>query len=139
MTMKKRSSEITAHFRSDIKTVWDTVTNNEDYRWRSDLSHVEITNEENSFIEYTHKGQATKFTITKKNPYKEYAFDLENKLFTGSWKGLFCRIEAGGTKVIFREDILIHNFFIRFLSYFLMNLKKMQGQYIMDLKKKLGE
>jgi hypothetical protein len=60
-------------------------------------------------------------------------------MFNGFWTGYFSETETGGTKVIFKENIFIKNPVIKILSYFLMDLKKMQNIYISDLKKKLGE
>lgn len=135
---KVRTSEVTTYFNSNIKVVWDVVTNNKEYKWRSDIEKIEILNE-GEFIEYTGNGNSTKFIITKKKPYSEYEFNMKNKMFTGSWTGHFFETENGGTKIIFKENILIKNPIIRVLSYFLMDLKKMQNTYILDLKKKLGE
>ena len=136
---KARKSEITATFKTDIKTVWDVVTNNNDYKWRSDIEHIEIIDNGNTFIEYTPNGISTKFTITKKNLYNRYEFNLENKSFTGSWIGNFSEIKEGGTKIIFTENIFVKNPIIRVLSYLFMDLKKIQNNYILDLKRKLGE
>lgn len=133
-----RTSEVTAYFNSNIKAVWDVVTNNKDYEWRSDIEKIEILSE-GEFIEYTGNGNSTKFIITKKKSYSEYEFNMENKMFTGSWTGHFFETENGGTKIIFKENILIKNPIIRVLSYFLMDLEKMQNTYISDLKNKLEE
>lgn len=136
---KARISEITAYFNSNIESVWNVVTNNRDYKWRSDIERIEILNDKKEFIEYTHSGNATKFIITKNNKYSEYGFNMENKMFTGFWNGYFSETETGGTKIIFKENIFIKNPIIKILSYFLMDLKKMQNTYILDLKRKLGE
>lgn len=68
---KARTSEVTAYFNSNIKSVW-----------------------------------------------------MENKMFTGFWTGYFLETETGGTKIIFKENILIKNSIIKILSYFFMDLKK---------------
>lgn len=136
---KARVAEITAEFNSNIKSVWNTVTNNNDYSWRSDIERVEIYNHGKEFIEYTHNGFATKFIITKKNEYTEYAFNMENKMFTGFWTGNFSETENGGTKIVFKDNIFIKNPIIRVISYIFMDLKKMQNIYISDLRNKLGE
>ena len=136
---KARKSEITATLKTDIKTVWDVVTNNNDYKWRSDIERIEIIDNGNTFIEYTPNGISTKFTITKKNLYNRYEFNLENKNFTGSWVGDFSEIEKGGTKIVFTENIFIKSPIIRVVSYLFMDLKKIQNNYILDLKRKLGE
>ena len=136
---KARKSEITATFKADIKTVWDVVTNNNDYKWRSDIERIDIIDNGNTFIEYTPNGISTKFTITNKSLHDRYEFNLENKNFTGSWVGDFSKIEKGGTKIVFTENIFIKNPVIRILSYLFMDLNKMQNTYILDLKRKLGE
>lgn len=136
---KARTSEITAYFKSDIKTVWQVITDNSNYKWRSDIEKIEIMSDGEEFIEYTHDGNATKFSITKKEQCRKYEFNMENKMFTGNWTGRFEKVEKGGTKIAFTENIFIKNPFIRLLSYFLMDLKKIQNTYITDLKKELGE
>ncbi|WP_026893721.1 hypothetical protein [Clostridiisalibacter paucivorans] len=136
---KWRVSEVIAYFNSDIKSIWDVVTNNEDYKWRSDIERVEIINKGESFIEYNHKGQAVKFTITNKKKYEKYEFRMENKFFYGFWTGTFFSLETGGTKIIFTEKIYIRNPIMKIMSYLFLNLKKMQQNYIVDLKNKLGD
>ena len=134
-----RKSTIIAEFKADKKSVWDVVTNNEDYGWRSDLSKIEVKENGKQFIEYTKGGFATTFTITKKEPYVCYAFDMENQNFHGHWKGLFSQTPEGGTKIEFTEELEIPNKIMEILSYGMMPLKKIQKTYIKDLKRKLGE
>ncbi|APH24034.1 hypothetical protein RSJ21_08665 [Clostridium botulinum] len=136
---KPRTAEVTAYLQSDIKSVWNVVTNNNDYKWRSDIEKIEIINDGKEFIEYTSSGIATKFFITKKEEYSQYKFSMGNKMFTGFWTGHFSKTKNGGTKMVFVENIFIKNPIIKILSYFFMDLKKMQNIYILDLKKKLGE
>ena len=66
-------STVTAQFPCDCKTVWDIVTDNKSYEWRSDLSKIEII-DENRFDEYTRNGFVTHFRITAKEPYREWRF-----------------------------------------------------------------
>ncbi|PIH03467.1 hypothetical protein [Clostridium combesii] len=136
---KPRTAEVTAYLQSDIKSVWNVVTNNNDYKWRSDIEKIEIINDGKEFIEYTSSGIATKFFITKKEEYSQYKFSMRNKMFAGFWTGHFSETKNGGTKIVFVENIFIKNPIIKILSYFFMDLKKMQNTYILDLKKKLGE
>lgn len=125
-----KQSTITAQFPSDIKTVWDIVVDNENYRWRSDLSKVVII-DENRFDEYTTGGFITHFRITAKEPYKEYQFAMENENMSGTWSGIF-ESHAGGTQITFTEEVqvkkAIMNLFVK--GY----LKKQQTKYIDDLK-----
>lgn len=136
---KERVSEIIAYFRSDVKSVWNVVTNNLDYGWRSDIDHIEVLPGEKEWIEYSNDGKATNFMMTKKEKYKKYEFNMGNKMFTGYWTGHFSETENGGTKVIFTENIFIKNPIVHYISYFIWDLKKIQNIYIVDLKKKLGE
>jgi hypothetical protein len=137
---KARKSKIIAIFKSDIKSVWEVVTNNTDYMWRSDIKRIDIINNGEAFVEYYKpSGISTKFIITKKDLYKTYEFNMENKNFIGSWTGEFYETENGETKIIFTENIVIRNPLVKILSYLFMDLKKIQNIYISDLKKKLGE
>jgi hypothetical protein len=132
--------EITETFKSDIKTVWNVVTNNKDYEWRRDIKRIEESDDGKTFVEYSAKDRETIFTITKKNAYSEYEFDMEEKLFKGYWKGCFSETENGGTKVVFTESISFKKPIFKILScLFVINLKKMQELYITHLRSKLGE
>lgn len=133
-----KTSVFTAEFQSNIETVWNVVTNNKDTSWRSDLEHVEVQPNGSSFTETAKGGISTEFTITEKQPFKRYAFNMQNKFFTGNWSGSFETLLTGGTKIIFEEKLQMRNPFLRLISVF-MNLKKMQEQYALDLRKKLGE
>ncbi len=134
-----RKANITAAFKADIHTVWDIVTNNEDYAWRSDLSKIVISKDGNSFIEYTKDGYQTNFTIIVKESYSRYEFDMENDNFTGHWIGIFSENKNNGTNIDFTEELHIKNPVMELLSYLFMNLKKMQATYVVDLRRKLGE
>ncbi len=134
-----RISQITAEFKADPKTVWDIVSDNGDYTWRSDLSEIIVSPDGSSFTEVTVKGEETHFTITKKEPYSRYEFDMENKMLRGHWEGVFTEMENGGTKITFREEVHVKNPAIELLSRFVFSLKKVQEAYIADLRRKLGE
>ena len=131
----KKSTIITT-FKADIKKVWQVVTNNNNYEWRSDLCKIDVSVDENSFTEYTKDDFPTKFTITLKKPYKRYEFDMTNKNMSGHWIGIFSTVNDG-TKIEFTEEVLVNNIIMNLFvcSY----LKKQQSLYIADLKKELGE
>lgn len=133
-----RKSSVTAVFDADVRKVWDAVTNNEDFEWRSDLNRIEILSGA-QFAEYTKSGHSTVFTITSKIPYERYEFDMVNKKFTGRWIGLFSETGDGKTQIVFTEEIIISNPLTEVLSYFFMNLKKQQKRYVKDLRIKLNE
>ena len=126
-------SKIIAAFRNDVQTVWNIVTSLENYKWRSDLSKIEILNEK-QFIEYTKDGYATTFTITVQEPCKRWEFDMENSNMKGHWTGIFAE-KDGQTEIVFTEDVTAKKLIMKpFVKAF---LKKQQEQYISDLRKAL--
>jgi len=133
---KIKESTIIANFCSPIETVWNIVTDNTAYAWRSNVVRIELSNDGNSFTEFTKDGFETQFTITMKNPYERYEFDMKNKNMNGHWIGLFSK-DGSGTKIKFTEEVEvanpIMNLFVK--SY----LKKQQETYVIDLRKSLGE
>lgn len=132
--MKK--STIITNLNSDIQKVWDIVTNNKNNTWRSDLSKIEISEDEQTFIEYTKDGFSTTFTITLKKPVERYEFDIKNQNMTGHWIGLFSRDE-NGTQIEFTEEVTVKNLIMNlFVGFY---LKKQQATYLKDLRIALGE
>lgn len=123
-------SNIKATFQSDIQRVWEVVTSLDDYAWRSDLSKIEIISE-NQFIEYTREGYATTFTITAKEPYKRWEFDMENENIKGHWIGIFAQ-KNGQTEIDFTEDVIAKKVFMK--PFVKLYLKKQQALYISDLQ-----
>ncbi|RII33734.1 polyketide cyclase [Clostridium chromiireducens] len=130
----KRSTVI-ATFESSVEKVWDVVTVNNNCSWRSDLSQI-IVSSDNNFSEYAKNGFKTDFTITLKKPYKQYEFDMKNKNMSGHWKGVFSQNETG-TRIEFAEEVQVKNPIMNLFVKFY--LKKQQEIYIKDLKKALGE
>jgi hypothetical protein len=139
--MKTRIAEKQEIFFSSLEKVWETVTNNDDYSWRSDINCIEQFDDGQRWREYydLNKKKYTSFIITKEINKKEYCFNMENSFFTGKWTGMFYEMDDGRTKCIFREEINIKNPIIWAISYIAFDIKKIQDQYITDLKTKLGE
>ena len=133
---KIKKSTIIANFSSPIETVWNIVTDNTAYAWRSNVVRIEVSDDGNSFTEFTNDGFETQFTVTMKKPYERYEFDMKNKNMNGHWIGLFSK-DGSGTKIEFTEEVEvanpIMNLFVK--SY----LKKQQETYVIDLRKSLGE
>lgn len=132
--MKKAT--VIARFHSSIETVWNIVTDNTTFDWRSDIVKIEVSDDGNRFTELTKDGFETEFTIVLKKPYERYEFDMKNKNMNGHWIGLFSK-DGSGTKIEFTEEVEvanpIMNLFVK--SY----LKKQQAAYITDLRKAMGE
>ncbi len=126
-------SNIKAVFQQDIQKVWDKVTSLEDYTWRSDISKIEILNEQ-QFVEYTKEGYATTFTITVVEPYRCWEFDMENDNMKGHWTGVFTK-KGKQTEIDFTESVVAKKLFMKF--FVKPFLKKQQTLYVSDLKKAL--
>ena len=127
-------SNLRATLICPIEIVWDTVTNLNDYSWRSDLKDVRIIDEHN-FIEITKDGIETYFKITECIKYQSWIFEIENKNIKGTWVGKFY---AEGDKTIldFTENIVSKkSIFKPFISLY---LKRQQKIYFRDLKAKLN-
>lgn len=124
-----------AVFESDIKTVWNIVTDVEKYsEWRSDLSKSELVNE-GQFIEYTKEGYATCFTVTNTELFRRWEFDMKNSNMTGHWTGNFTS-KGNATEVEFIEEVDVKNMFMKLFAK--GYLKRQQESFIADLKKNLG-
>ena len=121
--------------RAAPEQVWALVTDLGRWDWRSDLSRIEPT--EGGFIEYTKSGYPTAFTITEFDPPRRYAFSMENGNLTGRWAGRFSPHPSGGTSVEFTEEIFPKKALMKLAAGFY--LKRQQKQYLMDLKRALGE
>ena len=127
------NSNIKATFPCDIGKVWKTVTDVENYGWRSDLSRTEVI-DENRFVEYTTEGYATTFTVTALEDCQRWEFDMENSNMKGHWIGLFSQ-KGEETEVDFTEEVTAKKLFMRpFVGSY---LKKQQAQFVSDLRKAL--
>jgi len=127
-------SNIKAVFQGDVINVWNTVTSLENYQWRSDLSKIEVLND-NQFIEYTKDGYPTTFTVTKKEDYKRWEFDMENTNMKGHWTGIFKQVN-GNTEIDFTEEVTAKKAIMK--PFVKSYLKKQQKLYVADLKKVLS-
>ena len=129
-------SNIKKQFSCDKNKLWDIITDNSNYKWRTDLLKIEIT-DETHFIEYTTKNFPTYFTITAKEKLKEYKFDLENTNLKGKWIGIFKELPNGNIELDFTEEIEVKNFIMKLLAK--PYLKSQQKKYMKDLEKELNK
>lgn len=127
-------SNIKATFQCNIQKTFEMVTSLKEYAWRSDLGRIEIV-DENHFIEYTKEGYATNFTVTAKEPYKRWEFDMENENMKGHWIDVFTQ-KGEETEIDFMEDVTAKKFFMK--PFVKAYLKKQQAQYVADLEKALS-
>lgn len=129
--MTKSSVKVT--IKSDVKKVWNTVTDAAHYHWRSDLSRTEIIDEKH-FAEYTKEGYPTTFTVTLTEPFKRWEFQMENSNMKGHWVGVFTE-KGECTEVEFTEYVKAKKFY--FKPFVKLYLKKQQKQFVYDLEKEL--
>ena len=117
-----------------IEIVWDTVTNLNDFSWRSDLKAVKIIDEHN-FIEIAKNGIETYFRITECIKYQSWIFEIDNKNIKGTWIG---KVYSKGDKTIldFTENVVSKK--IIFKPFISLYLKRQQRIYFKDLKVKLN-
>lgn len=128
-------SNIKKEFNCDKNKLWDIVTDNSNYKWRSDLSKIEII-DNTHFVEYTKNNFPTYFTITSKIKLKEYKFDLENDNLRGKCMGIFKELPNGNIELDFTEEIEVSNFIMKLLAK--PYLKRQQKRYMRDLEKELN-
>lgn len=128
------SSNIRKVFNCDKNKLWNIITDNSNYAWRSDLSKIEIIDDKH-FVEYAKNNFPTYFTITTRQELKEYKFDIENANIKGKWIGLFKELDNGNVLLDFTEEIETNNFVMKLLAK--PYLKSMQKRYMRDLEKEL--
>lgn len=129
-------SNIKKQFSCDKNKLWDIITDNSNYKWRTDLSKIEIIDEIH-FIEYTKNKFPTYFTITAKEKLREYKFDLENANLKGRWIGTFKELPNGQIELDFTEEIEVNSLIMKLLAK--PYLKSQQKRYMRDLEKELNK
>ena len=127
---------IKKEFNCDIEKLWNIITDNTNYIWRSDLSKIEIIDNKH-FIEYAKNNYPTYFTITSKENLKEYKFDIENTNIKGKWTGIFKELSNGNVELDFTEEIETDNIIMKLLAK--PYLKTQQKRYMRDLEKELNK
>lgn len=127
-------SNIKKEFKCNKEKLWNVITDNTNYSWRSDLSKIEII-DENHFIEYTKDGYKTNFEVTSKEKLVEYKFDFKNLNIKGKWSGIFKELSNGETEIDFTEEIETNNIIMKLLAK--PYLKRVQKRYIKDLEKEI--
>jgi len=138
---KKRILTKQTVFDAPIEKVYNTVTNNHDWQYRTSLEKLKILESNNGFEiwEETSKGYTIRFKTREKKPYALYSFEMESKQFAGYWFAEFETVEKGKTRFSATESIEYKNPFIRTLAYTFMNLDGLMETYQNDLRKKLIE
>lgn len=128
-------SSVKKELNCSIEKIWEIVTDNTQYAWRSDVSKIEIVDDQH-FIEYSKNNFPTYFTITKKEEGKEYSFAIKNANIKGKWVGKFTILESEKVLIDFIEEIEVNGLIMKLFakSY----IRKQQKRYIKDLEKILS-
>ncbi|MHA5221569.1 SRPBCC family protein [Dysosmobacter sp. Phy] len=127
------TSRVTVQFPCPVERVWQVVTDLAYTAWRSDLARVEVLDEAH-FVEHTKSGYATHFAVTACEPFRRWAFTMENSNMSGSWEGIFESAE-GGTRLHCTETVHAKNWWMRpFVPGY---LRRQQRLYLDDLRKEL--
>ncbi len=129
-------SNIKKEFNCDKNKLWDIITDNANFAWRSDLSKIEII-DNTHFVEYTKKNFPTYFTIISKEKLKVYKFELKNENLKGKWIGIFKELPNGNIELDFTEEIEVNSFIMKMLAKFY--LKSQQKRYMRDLERELNK
>lgn len=122
------------------EVLYTIVTNNEDWKYRSDLKDlilIEKNGEHEVWDEITKDGAVIRFTTKEKNPHSFYSFEINSKLFSGYWTATFEPAENGETLFTATEYISVKNPFIKTLSYLFFDIGKLMDNYQNDLRKKI--
>ncbi len=125
-------STIKKEFNCNIEKLWNIITDNNNYTWRSDLSKIDIIDDKH-FIEYAKNGYPTYFSITSKEKFKEYKFDIENTNIRGLWIGTFKKLSDNKVEICFTEEIKTDNIIMKLLAK--PYLRSQQKRYIKDLER----
>ncbi|MDO5715191.1 MAG: polyketide cyclase [Tissierellia bacterium] len=116
-----------------IEKVWNTITNLEDFAWRSDLKNIRIV-DDNHFVEISKEGVETYFKVIAFIPHQCWSFEIENEKIKGTWTGKFYS-HGDKTTLDFTEDVLSKKLILKpFVGPY---LRRQQRLYFEDLKKEL--
>ena len=127
------TSKVTVPLPCPVEQVWQVVTDLSHTTWRSDLVRVEVLDAAH-FVEHTKSGYATNFTVTACEPFRRWAFAMENGNMSGSWEGSF-EVSEGGTRLTCTETVTARRWWMRpFVPGY---LKRQQRLYLDDLRREL--
>jgi len=126
-------------YDTSIETVYNIVTNNRDWEYRTSLDDLKII-ETNGDVEKWDEisgGITIRFKTKEKRPFTFYSFEMDCKFFQGEWFAEFETVENGKTRLTATESIEYKNPFIRVIGYAFMNLDKYMETYQNELRNKI--
>ena len=136
---KKQNLTKETIYNAPIEIVYNIVTNNHDWKYRKSLDDLKIieTNDNIETWEEVSGGNVIRFKTKEKRPFTFYSFEMDGKLFKGSWCAEFESVESGKTRFTATESIEYKNPFIRAIGYAFMNLDKYMETYQNELRNKI--
>lgn len=137
---KERTFTKTAVLNSDVKKVFNIVTDFKNQTsWRNDVKEI-IVIDDNTWTEVPKKGTAITFKVKQKIENEIFKIEIvEPKNFNGYWVGTFKQTNQNATEIEFKEVVTILNPFFRTLSYLFVDLDKTMDLYLENLKQKLSK
>ncbi len=136
---KQREFVKQSEFKSPPEKVFEVVTDfKNQVSWRGDVQEIKVI-DSNTWTETPKRGTPITFKIKRQVENKLLEIEIiEPKSFNGYWVGTF-EPTPSGTKVIFKEVVVIENPFFRALSSIFVDLEKTMEIYMNNLTTKLGE
>lgn len=139
---KERIEQRKSIYKVSPKILYEFVTDNNDFSYRSDLKDLQIIETKGDFQtwkETAKNGQTITFRTTKKEPYSRYEFEIaQANGFEGYWTSEFKKINQDETEFIATEHIVIENPVIKLLSYLFFDIGKFMENYQKDLGEKVN-
>lgn len=126
-------------YDTSIDTVYNIVTNNQDWRYRTSLADLKIieTNDKFEIWDEISGGIRIRFKTKEKKPFTFYSFEMNCVFFQGEWSAKFDTIENGKTCFTATERIAYKNLFTRVIGYAFMDLNKYMETYQNELRHKV--
>ena len=86
-------------YNAPIEAVYNTVTNNKDWKYKKSLDDLRIIeiNDDVEIWEEVSEGNVIRFKTKEKKPFTFYSFEMDSKLFRGNWSAEFESVENGKT------------------------------------------
>jgi hypothetical protein len=126
-------------YNASIETVYNTVTNNRDWKYRTSLDDLKIIDTKGDFETWDEisGGITIRFKTKEKRPFSFYSFEMDCKMFKGEWFAEFETVENEKTRFTATESIVYKNPLIRVIGYAFMDLEKYMETYQNELRVKL--
>lgn len=136
---QKRTKTKKTVLNAPIEKVYNTVTNNRDWKYRTSLDDLKIieTNGDFEIWEEISRGITIQFKTTEKRPFTFYSFEMDSKIFQGNFFAEFETFENDKTCFTATETIEYKNLLLRVIGYILMDLEKLMEIYQNELRNEL--